>query len=115
MKVFRVRVINPGSAWINVAVSSGVPEGRRGRCQPRAQRRRSVRARATRGLPVAQLVRLCYAGRHIEPEMLARISGRGGPVADLGTSDPREGDDRIDSAVPWALEGEEEVRRVVGD
>jgi butyrate kinase len=40
---------------------------------------------------VAQLVRLCWAGRHIEPEMLARISGRGGSVANLGTSDPREG------------------------
>jgi butyrate kinase len=55
------------------------------------------------GLPVAQLVRLCFSGRYTEQEMLAKITGKGGLTAYLGTPDAREVEKRIDSGDPRAL------------
>jgi butyrate kinase len=42
------------------------------------------------GLPARKLVKLCYAGKFSEKEMLARIMGKGGMFAYLGTRDIRE-------------------------
>lgn len=39
------------------------------------------------GLPVGDVVRLCYSGRHTYDELFRRIAGRGGLVAHLGTND----------------------------
>jgi len=39
------------------------------------------------GLPVGDLVRLCFSGRYTEAEILRKIAGRGGLVAYLGTND----------------------------
>jgi len=55
------------------------------------------------GLPVAQLVRLCFSGRYTEQEMLTKITGKGGLAAYLGTSDAREVEKQIDSGDPRAL------------
>jgi butyrate kinase len=55
------------------------------------------------GLPVGQLVRLCYSRRYTEQEMLAKITGKGGLAAYLGTSDAREVEKMIDSGDPRAL------------
>lgn len=42
------------------------------------------------GLPVRQLVRLCFSGRYAYNEIKRLIAGRGGLVAYLGTNDGRE-------------------------
>jgi butyrate kinase len=55
------------------------------------------------GLPAGQLVRLCYSRRYTEQEMLAKLTGKGGLVAYLGTSDGREVVKMIDSGDPRAL------------
>ena len=55
------------------------------------------------GLPAGQLVRLCYARRYTEQEMLAKVTGKGGLVAYLGTSDGREVVKMINSGDPRAL------------
>ncbi len=55
------------------------------------------------GLPVGQLARLCYSRRYTEQEMLAKISGKGGLVAYLGTSDAREVARRIERGDTHAL------------
>ncbi|MBE3096659.1 MAG: butyrate kinase [Planctomycetes bacterium] len=54
------------------------------------------------GLPSGQLARLCFSGRYTEPEILAKITGQGGLVAYLGTSDAREVAKMIDSGDPRA-------------
>ena len=42
------------------------------------------------GLPVADLVKLCFSGKYSEEQMLKRITGQGGVVAYLGTNDMME-------------------------
>jgi butyrate kinase len=42
------------------------------------------------GLPVGQLIRLCYSGKWTEKEMLKKATGQGGFNAYLGTNDARE-------------------------
>jgi butyrate kinase len=41
----------------------------------------------TGGLPVGQLVDLCFSGKYTRPEILKKIKGRGGLCAYLGTND----------------------------
>lgn len=48
------------------------------------------------GLPCRRLVKLCYSGRLTEKEMQARLKGRGGLTAYLGTNDLVEIEKRID-------------------
>ena len=40
-------------------------------------------------LPVAALIKLCFSGKYTEAELLARVAGRGGLLAHLGTNDVR--------------------------
>lgn len=49
----------------------------------------------TGGLPVADLVKLCYSGQYTEAEMLKKLTGKGGVVAYLGTNDMMEVEKRI--------------------
>ena len=44
----------------------------------------------TGGLPVGDLVKLCFSGKYTLAEMKKKISGKGGLVAYLGTNDARE-------------------------
>ena len=41
-------------------------------------------------LPSADLIRLCFSGKHSEEELLKRIAGKAGLNAHLGTTDTRE-------------------------
>lgn len=41
-------------------------------------------------LPAADLIRLCFSGKHSEEELLKRIAGKAGLNAHLGTTDTRE-------------------------
>lgn len=47
------------------------------------------------GLPVGDLVGLCFSGRYSQPEIRKKIAGRGGLVAYLGTNDGQEIQTRI--------------------
>ena len=47
------------------------------------------------GLPIGDLVRMCYSGKYTYPEMIRKIAGKGGLVAHLGTNDAREVERRI--------------------
>lgn len=42
------------------------------------------------GVPVGDLVKMCYSGKYTEEEMNKKINGKGGLVAYLGTNDFRE-------------------------
>ena len=42
------------------------------------------------GLPVAQLINLCYSGKHTKQEMMRKVCGNGGLRGYLGTSDALE-------------------------
>ncbi len=42
------------------------------------------------GLPVGDLVKLCFSGKYTEKEVLKMIKGKGGLVAYMGTNDVRE-------------------------
>lgn len=44
----------------------------------------------TGGLPVGDLVKMCFSGKYTEKEMKAKIKGKGGLVAYLGTNDARD-------------------------
>lgn len=44
----------------------------------------------TGGLPVGDLVKLCFSGKFTDKEMKVKIRGKGGLVAYLGTNDARE-------------------------
>lgn len=44
----------------------------------------------TGGLPVGALVKMCFSGKYTEKEMKAKIKGKGGLVAYLGTNDARD-------------------------
>ena len=54
-------------------------------------------------LPSAQLVKLCYAGKYTEKEMLTKVLKEGGLYAYLGTKDAREAEKRMN-------EGDAEAR-----
>ena len=47
------------------------------------------------GLPVADLVKLCYSGQYTQEELLRRITGQGGVVAYLGTNNMMEVEERM--------------------
>ena len=47
------------------------------------------------GLPVGDVMRLCYSGRYTYQELFRRIAGQGGLVAHLGTNDAIEVEKRI--------------------
>lgn len=49
------------------------------------------------GLPVGDLVKMCYSGKYTYGEIKKKITGKGGLVAYLGTSDGREVEKRIES------------------
>jgi butyrate kinase len=49
------------------------------------------------GLPVGDVVRMCYSGQYTYDEMFKRIAGRGGLVAHLGTNDAEEVMRRIEA------------------
>lgn len=55
------------------------------------------------GVPVGQLVKLCFSGRYSAKEILSKITGQGGLVAYLGTSDAREVGRMIDGGDNRAL------------
>jgi butyrate kinase len=46
-------------------------------------------------LPVGQLVRMCFSGKHNEEEIMNMIRGKGGLTAFLGTNNASEVEDRI--------------------
>jgi butyrate kinase len=47
------------------------------------------------GLPVGDVIRMCYSGRYTLEEMLKKVAGRGGLVAHLGTNSSMEVEGRI--------------------
>lgn len=49
------------------------------------------------GIPVGDLAKLCYSGKYTYEEIKKKITGKGGLVAYLGTSDGREVEKRIDA------------------
>mgnify|MGYP000096964483 CR=1 FL=1 len=51
----------------------------------------------TGGLPVGDLVKMCYSGKYTYNEIKAKIKGKGGLVAYLGTNDAREVQERINN------------------
>lgn len=57
------------------------------------------------GLPVSDLVNLCFSGQYTREEMLRMINGRGGLVAYLGTNSAREVEERMEA-------GDEKARTV---
>lgn len=57
----------------------------------------------TGGLPVGDLVKLCYSGKYTQEEILGKIVGKGGLVAYLGTADLRKVEDMIDNGVEDAF------------
>ena len=51
----------------------------------------------TGGLPVHELIKLCYSGKYTYAELRRKIAGEGGLVAYLGTNDGREVEKRINN------------------
>jgi butyrate kinase len=47
------------------------------------------------GLPVGDLIRLCYSGKYTQDELMKKIVGKGGLVAYLNTNDAREAEKMI--------------------
>jgi butyrate kinase len=58
----------------------------------------------TGGLPLQQVITLCYSGKYSEPEMRSLVRGRGGLMAYLGTSQATEVEQRIAAGDPVARE-----------
>jgi butyrate kinase len=58
------------------------------------------------GLPVGDVIRLCYSSNYTYEEMIKKIAGRGGLVAHLGTNDARQVERRI------IEEGDEHARLI---
>lgn len=56
----------------------------------------------TGGLPVGDLIKLCYAGKYTHAEVKKMIKGNGGLVSYLGTNDAREVVERIDNGDEYA-------------
>lgn len=54
------------------------------------------------GVPVEDLVKLCYSGKYTLEEMQKKIAGKGGLVAYLGTNDAREVVRRIEAGDKYA-------------
>ncbi len=48
-------------------------------------------------LPVGELVKMCYSGKYTYNEIKAKIKGKGGLVAYLGTNDAKEAEERANS------------------
>lgn len=57
------------------------------------------------GVPVSDLVKLCFSGKYTETEMKKKINGKGGIVAYLNTNDAKEVDER-------ASKGDEKAKLV---
>lgn len=53
-------------------------------------------------LPVGDLVRLCFSGKHTERELVRKLTSQGGLVAHLGTKDFTEVERRIEQGDPVA-------------
>ena len=49
------------------------------------------------GLPVGDLVKLCFSGKYTQEEIYKKLVGQGGMVAYLGTNDGRTVQDRVDA------------------
>lgn len=49
------------------------------------------------GLPVGDLVNLCFSGRYTKEEMKKKLNGKGGMVAYLGTNDARKAQEKADA------------------
>lgn len=47
------------------------------------------------GLPIGDVIRMCYSGQYTYEQMFKKIAGQGGLVAHLGTNDAREVERRI--------------------
>ncbi len=47
------------------------------------------------GVPIRELVKLCYSGKYTEKEMLIKLRGKGGLVAYLGVNDLRDAEKMI--------------------
>lgn len=58
------------------------------------------------GLPVGDLVKLCFSGKYTYSEMKKKINGKGGMVAYLGTNDAKKAGERADA-------GDEKARLVI--
>ncbi len=54
------------------------------------------------GLPVAQLVELCFSGKYTKPEIMKKIKGWGGFCAYLGTNDVIDVEQRIQQGDEYA-------------
>lgn len=54
------------------------------------------------GLPVGQLVELCFSGKYTKSEILKKIKGKGGLCAYLGTSDAIDIEKRVEDGDPLA-------------
>ncbi len=57
------------------------------------------------GLPVGDLVKLCFSGRYSQKDLYRRLVGNGGMVAYLGTNDGREVQNRVE-------QGDDEARLI---
>jgi butyrate kinase len=53
-------------------------------------------------LPVGDLVRLCFSGKHTERELVRKLTSQGGLIAHLGTNEFAEVERRIDQGDPAA-------------
>jgi butyrate kinase len=56
------------------------------------------------GLPVGDLIKMCYSSEYTKDEMLRKVNGRGGIFAYLNTTDAREIEKRIVEGDDYALE-----------
>jgi len=56
------------------------------------------------GLPVGDLINICYSGRYEREEVLRLVNGKGGMAAYLKTTDAREIESRISQGDSYALE-----------
>lgn len=56
------------------------------------------------GLPVGELINLCYSNKYTKEEMLRKVNGRGGMVAYLQTTDARKIEEYISQGDSYALE-----------
>ena len=56
------------------------------------------------GLPVGDLIKMCYSNEYTLDEMLRKVNGRGGMIAYLNTTDAKEIENRILGSDDYALE-----------
>lgn len=56
------------------------------------------------GLPVGDLIDICYSKKHTHKEMLRKVNGKGGMVAYLQTTDARKIEEKIIAGDSYALE-----------